>query len=295
MKVRLKPMDLFIHHQEVAQGLSALEASIARLTEVLAHSVVSIELETASDDRSPIRRVCEAYSAIDYGMEDEVGTSVVCLGVLGVSTEILRRAEAVNVAKAEFKAICTPLQGIRIRIPVKGAASPTKAIPALRVVLRNIQRSDVNLLAAYRKIPILDAPPASVTYTRANTRAVYRKSIEEIGAILNHREGPAAMADRARLDTLDRRETHLALVKARYQNIRANVLYAHLDPRGRGRIQISAELPLLYAKGRRAQLPEVRFPVPAEITSPRARQPKMETVPFLRSIPVYRYARVSSL
>jgi hypothetical protein len=51
--------------------------------------------------------VCEAYSAIDYRM-----------------------------AKLKFKAICTPLQGIRIRIPV------------------------------------------------ANTRAVYRKRIEEIDALL---------------------------------------------------------------------------------------------------------------
>jgi hypothetical protein len=73
-------------------------------------------------------------------MDDEIGTSVVCLGVLGVSTDLLRRAEVVNTAKLKFKAICTPLQGIRIRIPVKGTGSPTKAIPALRVILRNIQR-----------------------------------------------------------------------------------------------------------------------------------------------------------
>jgi hypothetical protein len=287
-------MDLSLHRQHVARALTALEAAISRLTDTLAHSVISIEVEAAADERSPIRRVCEAYSAIDYRMDDDVGTSVVCLGVLGVSTEILRRAEAVNAAKAEFKAICTPLQGIRIRIPLKGAASATKAIPALRVILRNIQRSDVNLLAAYRKIPILDAPPASVTYTRANTRAVYRKSIEEIDKMLKNLEGPAAMADRARLETLDRRETHLALVKAHYQNIRANVLYARLDLRGRGRIQISAELPLLYAKGRRAQSPEVRFPAAAEVTNPpgRVRQSRLDAAPFLRSLPVYRYAHV---
>jgi hypothetical protein len=284
-------MDLVFHRQQVARALTALEAAISRLTDALAHAVVSIEVEASTDERNPVRRVCEAYSAIDYRMDDDVGTSVVCLGVLGVSAEIRRRAEAVNAAKAEFKSICTPLQGIRIRIPVKGAASATKAIPALRVILRNIQRSDVNLLAAYRKIPILDAPPASVTYTRANTRAVYRKSIEEIDEMLGNLEGPAAMADRSRLETLERRETHLALVKARYQNIRANVLYARLDPRGRGRIQISAELPLLYAKGRRAQSPEVRFPA-AEVTNPpsRVRQAKLGAAPFLRSIPVYRYA-----
>jgi hypothetical protein len=283
-------MDLSAHRQQVARALTVLEASLTRLTDALAHATITIEVEPTSDQRSPIRRICEAYSAIDYQMDDEIGTSVVCLGVLGVSTEIRRRAEAVNAAKGKFKAICTPLQGIRIRIPVKNATSPTKAIPALRVILRNIQRSDVNLLAAYRKIPLLDAPPASVTYTRANTRAVYRKSIEEIDQLLMNLQGPTAIADRARLETLDRRETHLALVKSRYQNIRANVLYARLDPRGRGRIQISAELPLLYYKGRHAQSPEVRFPDPETPTHPsRVRQSKLGTAPFLRSIPVYRY------
>jgi hypothetical protein len=105
-------------------------------------------------------------------------------------------------------------------------------------------------------------------------------------------ESAKPCSDRARLETLDARETHLALVKSRYQNIRANALYARLDQRGRGRIQISAELPLLYAKGRHPQPPEVRFPDPeAPATPSRVRQTKLEVAPFLRSIPVYRYAR----
>jgi hypothetical protein len=62
--------------------------------------------------------------------------------------EFVRRAEAVNAAKLKFRALCTPLQGIRIRIPVKDEPLPTKKIPAIRVILRNIQRSDLNLLAA---------------------------------------------------------------------------------------------------------------------------------------------------
>jgi hypothetical protein len=278
--------------QQVARSLSALETGIAGLVNSLAHSAVAANLE-AADDRMSIPRACEAYSAIDYRMDDEVGTSVVCLGVLGVTTEILRRAEAVNVIKAEFKAICAPLHGIRIRVPVKDEPSPTRAISAMRVILRNIQRSDLNLLAAYRKIPILDAPPASITYTRANTRSVYRKSVDELYGLLSNAEGPTAAADRARLETLDRRETHFAFVKERYQNVRANVLYARLDPRGRGRMQIAAELPIMYAKGRRAEPPLVQFPAHADLASQmrRIRQPKIEATPFLQSILVYRYVR----
>jgi hypothetical protein len=145
--------------------------------------------------------------------------------------------------------------------------------------------------AAYRKIPILTRPPATVTYTRANTRNVYRKTVDEIADMLSNVSSPAAIADRERLTTLDRRVTHLALVRHRYQNIRANILYARLDPKGRGRIQISAELPLIYATGRRSEPPEVNYPAnPEHLGKPmRARASKLETEPLLRSLPVYRY------
>jgi hypothetical protein len=155
---------------------------------------------------------------------------------------------------------------------------------------------DLNVHAAYRKIPILDAPPASVTYTRANTRSVYRKTIDKIADMLSNIHSAVAAADRELLTTLDRSHTHLALARYHYANIRANVLYAHLDPKGRGRIQITAELPLIYATGRRAGAPEVHFPTDADDSEPkRTRASKLETDPFLRSLPVYRYSRPSLL
>lgn len=280
-------VDLDSHRQEIAKRLSALESAIARLIDALSHGNFSAQVEN-SNERGAIRRICEAYSTIDYKMDDDVNESPVCLGVLGVNADTIKKAQAVNQAKLSFKEACTPLQGIRIRIPVKGENSPTKAIPAVRVILRNIQRSDLNLLAAYRKIPILDAPPATVTYTRANTRAVYRKSIEEISDMLANLTSPAALADREIMANLDRRVSHLALVKQRYENVRANVLYARLDPKGRGRIQIGAELPLIYATGRRAEQPEIQFPVSAD-KAQRTRQSKLEPEPLLRSLPAYRY------
>jgi hypothetical protein len=59
----------------------------------------------------------------------------------------------------------------------------------------------------------------------------------------------------------------------------------------RDRTQISAELPLIYATGRRTELPEVHFPADPDDTtkSKRTRASKLEEEPFLRSLPVYRY------
>jgi hypothetical protein len=284
-------MDLTTHREHIARALLDLESAMQRLVEALAHRANTAIVENETSESSATRRICEAYSTIDYAMDDEVNQSPVCLGLVGVNADTLKRAHVVNAAKAGFKNLCAPLQGIRVRIPVKGGSSPTQAIPAIRVILRNIQRSDLNLLAAYRKIPILDVPPKTVTYTRANTRAVYRKSVEEIAAMLENLNSPAAIADRERLAALDRRVRHLALVKDRYQNIRANVLYARLDSSGRGRIQISAELPLLYATGRSTQSPAVNFPPPDDDASApqRTRKSKLEAEAYLLSLPVYRY------
>jgi hypothetical protein len=280
-------MDSSSRRPEIANALSKLETAIARLVDALSHRPVIANINGATDG-SAIRRACEAYSAINYEMEDEIGDSVVCLGVIGVSAEILKQAQAVNAAKAELKALFAPLQRVRTRVPVKG--SQTKAIPALRIILRSIQRSDLNVNAAYRKIPMLAAPPATVTYTRANTRSVYRKTIDEIADMLSNIHSPTAPADRERLSRLDRRITHLALVRYRYQNIRANILYSRLDVSGRGRVQISAELPLLYATGRRPAAPEVQFPAEPDVSKPpRTRESKLEPEPYLSTLPVYRY------
>ena len=285
-------MDISPHVPQIAKALTSLETALERLTEALSHRPVIANIggatERGDSHRSAIRRACEAYSAIDYEMDDEIGDSVVCLGVIGAPSDVLKRAQAVNAAKAALETLFVPLQRVRIRVPVKG--SQTKAIPALRVILRHIQRSDLNVNAAYRKIPILSVPPKTVTYTRANTRNVYRKTVDEIADMLSHVSSPAASADRERLELLDRRTTHLALVRHRYQNIRANILYARLDPKGRGRIQISAELPLIYATGRHAEPPQVTFPTNADDTLPRrTRASKLEAEPWLRCLPVYRY------
>jgi hypothetical protein len=283
-------VDLHAHRSQVAQTLEALEASLARLVSVLAHSRANVSLEDAAEP-SPVRRVCEAYSAINYQMEDEVGESVICPGVVAADLGAMRCAAEVNALKERFKKICAPLRRVQMRIPVKGEV-PTRKLSAIRVILRNIQRSDLNLLAAYRKIPLLGVPPASITYTRAYTRSVYRKSVDELFTLLSTSDGPKASADRARLESLSPRETHLAFVKHHYGNIRANIVNARLDARGRGRLQIAAELPILYSPGRRPPA-EVRFPAPQdqELGPRRSRQHKIEAEAFLQTIPVYRYTR----
>ena len=281
------------HKLAIAAALRELEHALDRFVRALAHDTGPVNAEGARSDADARRRICEAYAAIDYGQDDEVNHSLTCLGLAGVAAAVIDRAEAVNEAKSYLKEVCAPLQNARIRMPVKDGQGGrvVKSLPLVRVILRELQRSDLNLLAAYRRIPILTGRVARVAYTRALTRAVYRKSRAEIATMLEASNRATAAADLALLQRLPARETHLALAKERYTNIRANVWFHGLDARNRGRVMVSAELPLLYPVGRSKALPEVRYPSAEEGTplQARPRSGKLADAPFLESLPVYRY------
>ena len=272
----------------VAAGLRGLERRLERLATGLAHSSsVWLCIDGAATPSVALRYVIAAYTTIDLEMDDAPGTSVVCLGVVGAPRSVVELAASVNEAKANLKAICAPLQDQRIRVP---DGEGTRAMPLIRVILRSLQRSDLNLLAAYRRIPLLEAAPLRVAYTRARTRSVYRKPVGDVAAMLANAEGARALSDRARLAALPSGERHVALVRDHYENVRANVGYVVPGTDGRRRLQMAAELPLLYAARRGGPPPEVSFPSPRAAAEPiRRRQSRLEARPLLETLPVFRY------
>jgi len=277
----------------IAVALKDLERALGLFVRALSHESAPVSAETAGSEREARRLVCEAYATISYAPDDQVNESPVCLGVIGGSAAVIGRAEAVNAAKDELRERCKKIQNVRVSIPVKNGkgGQVVKMLPLVRVILRELQHSDLNLLAAYRKVPILSGRVRRVAYIRARTRSVYRKTRAEIAALLDGIDRPGVTEDRARLQRLTERETHLALVKGRYTNVRANVWFDGLDARNRGRVQVSAELPLLYRLGRSQEIPEIKYPQAEEGARHAARQRtgKLEAEQFLDTLPVYRY------
>jgi len=268
------------------------------LVQAPSHESTPVSSERARAEREARRLVCDAYATIDYAPDDQVNESPVCLGVIGGSAAVIDRAEAVNAAKEELRERCNALSSLRVRVPVKDGKGGrvVKSLPLVRVILRELQRSDLSLLAAYRQIPILTGRVKRVAYTRARTRAVYRKDRASILALLQGQDRTGSDDDLARLKRLPASETHLGLVKEHYANIRANVWFHGLDARSRGRMLVSAELPLLYPLGRSKEIPEIKYP-PNEkygeeegaLLPTRERTGKLEAEPFLDTLPVYRY------
>jgi len=288
------PLNHDDHTLAIAGSLRELERRLDLLVQAVSHESAPVSVEGARTEREARRLVCEAYATIDYAQDDAVNESPVCLGVLGGSAAVIDRAEAVNAARDALRECCKAISHLRVRVPVKDGKGGrvVKSLPLVRVILRELQRSDLSLLAAYRQIPILTGRVKRVAYTRARTRAVYRKDRVALIKMLQAQDRPGTDDDLARLKRLPASETHLALVKEHYANVRANVWFHGLDSRSRGRVLVSAELPLLYPLGRAKEIPEIKYPTAAEegaSLSPRERAGKLEAEPFLATLPVYRY------
>lgn len=275
--------------EEVSTALRSLERALAELVQALAHRADPLAVRDAPSDMSARQRVVEAFGQIDYGVEDDVRATPVCVGVVGTSRDVIAMAERVNEAKARLRAICSAMHGVKVRLPTSADAhASTELVPLTRAILRSIQRSDLNLTAAYRRVPILELRPTVVAFTQAYTRKVERRERSVLLDQLLQSNKPGAERDCTRLRAC--RDRWLAVVYSHYANVRANVWYDGLDSRGRGRVQVAAELPLLYAQGRKLAFPEVRWPNPVVRKGPAHERPgRLADEPFLETMSVYRY------
>lgn len=276
--------------ERMSSALRALERALEALSQSIAHRADPLAVQDAASEADARTRVVEAYGQIDYGVEDDVRSTTVCVGVLGTSREVVALAKRANEAKAQLRQVCSEMHGVKVRLPAASVErATTELVPLTRAILRSIQRSDLNLTAAYRRIPVLEVRPAVVAFTQALTRKVERRARAELLDQLLRSSKPGADRDCARLRAC--RDRWLAVVYAHYANVRANVWFDGLDARGRGRVQVAAELPLMYAQGRSTAFPEIRWPRPTSRSgATRERAGRLAEEPLLETLSVYRYA-----
>jgi hypothetical protein len=281
----------------VAAALREFERELDAFVQNLAHGKALVSLDAPFATNHPVETVCSAFATVDYDMEDEVHSSATCVGVVCASQATVDQAVRLNEAKERLRHTCAPLQKHRMRVRVRDADGNenVRMTSLVRVILRNIGRSHLNLLSAYRQVPVLGATPVRIAFTRTLTRRVRRVTRDALLERLEFSEKPGAAEDRQRLRASPDR--HLALVDPHSPNVRANVWYHSRDARNRDRVQIGAELPILYREGRRRELPEIGYPDPADWARSadgprRPRAAKLEAEPFLSTLPVFRYRPV---
>ena len=133
---------------------------------------------------------CKHRSKLSLDQDtDRVNRSLTCYGAVGVPRRLMNMAVRVNREKSQFKATFREIANKRVRIA--GRDSNNRPVVELKavamVILRQLQSSSVNRLAAYREVRLFDATPLSIAFTESYNRSVPTKSAAELIAELTLR------------------------------------------------------------------------------------------------------------
>ena len=265
--------------------------------EMVGETLVGLKAPMAPD--AGRRLAAAAYGHLEHDGDHDptkrkAPSSVKCYGVIGVPKRFIDRATDINIAKKGLKEKLKPLAGKQMRVRVKQPdGEMTREKRDLRTVaMRRLQSSHINLLAAYRQIPVLTEQVRAIRFDHVTTHKTVAHTAKELIERLSRGTlSPLAAADLVRLKAIPADESLSHPSHNSYSRVRARVLLAsrcHEKRRGRpsqGKRLMTAELPILYPVHPAWPEPEITLPSFREEEGPERR---LEDEPFVKSLNYYR-------
>lgn len=252
---------------------------------------VVIGFEKTITGRRGRKLAADAYAKLTYDDDDKTNKSIKCYGIVGAPMRLIKLAQQVNQAKDEFKDAIAPISNRRMHVGTTDVdGKPKKLTRELStLVLRQIQRSDVNLLAAYRHIPVVTEAVDEFRFMYVQTRSIARKTVQQLIDKLDVDPGATALEDLQRLRGLERDE-FLVRAGEYYNRMRVRIVYPRRVPvkkyphRTIKAYEIRhAELPLLFPMTHKVRRPTVLLPKFKELDR-KARPQQMEDELFVMSL-----------
>ncbi len=230
----------------VGKALRNLDSALARLDELLATDCSWASVEGEATFSSAMAKVCAAYAEIDGDTGSHRATPG-CRGIVAVTPRVIAAAHCVNAAKGELIVACTGLRGNTSmkRLDQEGRPSWV-SIHKHRLLLTALGRPNLNLFAAYRKIPILTGIPQRVRFGSRYGCSVGSVTRETIADQLRRRHDADSFEDLKKIDQLPKSETTLALRTNLCPYPFARVLFEGFNVQGRFFETITTIAPILY-------------------------------------------------
>lgn len=273
----------------VGKALRNLDSALARLDELLATDYSWVSVDGEANFSTAMARVRAAYAEIDGDTGDHRAMPG-CRGIVAVTPRVIAAAHCVNAAKGELIVACTGLRGNTSvkRLDQEGRLSWVN-INKHRVLLTALGRPNLNLFAAYRKIPILTGVPKRVRFGIQRAYTVKPIAREKIAARLRRRHDVDSFEDLRKVDQLPRSETTLALREPSRLYPLARVLFEGFNVQGRSSETMSTVVPILYFAAGVA--PTVLYTGPR--SCPRTSRSGRKICPqqYLKTVRVHRYLR----
>jgi hypothetical protein len=273
----------------VGKALRNLDSALARLDALLATDCSWVSVEGEANFSTAMAKVRTAYAEID-GETGSHSAMPGCRGIVAVTPGVIAAAHCVNAAKGELIVACTGLRGDTSvkRFDQEGRPSRVK-IHKHRLLLIALGRPNLNLFAAYRKIPILTGIPQRVRFGIQYGYSVQPIARENIAARLRRRHNVDSFEDLRKVDQLPRSETTLALRDNSRPYPFAGVLFEGFNGQGRSSETMSTAVPILYPAAGVA--PTVLYAGPR--SCPRTNRSGRKICPqqYLKTMRVHRYLR----
>lgn len=174
------------------------------------------EASTYPDDQAALSTVKSAIAKLEYEDEEQaIGDNATTLAVAGVSPTLMNLLEDVNQAKNALKTGFAEISNFRVQ-------TDEGVVPLSQLVLRSLGRARFKRQEAYRHIFCFEQIPESIGFSQSLIRTVAKKDIEEVLIWLSRQAGGSESSYYHTVSALPF-GTKLAMVKGRYNSVRANV------------------------------------------------------------------------
>lgn len=269
------------HRMAIQMLLSGLDDRIAALCDNLEDNVDYIWTENATYPASneALHCVSSAIRKLEYDDEElAVGDNANIQAVVACNEKLMALVEDVNSAKLQLKAGFAEVTNYRVK-------TDEGILPLSQVILRSLARARYKRQEAYRQLFCFNEIPLTIGFSSSLIRTVAKRTPEEILIWLSRQSGGSDSSYYHDISNLPF-DTSLAVVKGRYNSLRANIKFADR------RQMVPASLPIFIPlKGSRRL--DIRRPKPREDTPSRQTRSdtKLEDQPLftLGAISVYQY------
>lgn len=290
MAARKKRRDLTVEETiPLGNAVRHLDSALARLDELLASDYRWVSVGDESSPSAAMAKVRAAYTEIDGDPSPDRRALPGCRAIVAVTPRVIAAACSVNNAKTELQAVCKGLRGMVYVGMTCRNDRVTRNPSRLSLALEAVGRPDLNMFAAYRKVPILTGAPRRVVLTIRQSRAVYRTPRDTIANRLRSRSDADSIDDLSQIQQLQQSEATLALLTTSRPFPEAGVWFDGFDARGRSYFNFATGMPIIYVAA--GATPAVEYK--GSTHSP-SRKPVVVSVcpnQYLKTMRVHRYLR----
>ena len=231
-----------------------------------------------------------AMRQIEYDDEQDPNTVIMCPGLLGASAATLERVRELNLAKDRLRTVLVSMEKIRIqeRDPVTGERVK---MSLARFALHAMGRARLHRHQAWRHWRLLEAMPVGMGFTWAHTRKVKRIDVATAQRWLEDKGDNLSILEQRELLAPLPPDQPLAYIKKSPTHVRVNLTWGP-DENAPQASQVCAALPVLFPCRPGQALPPfaaLRQSSEADPGRRKRRDRKVEEIPFLPAIHVYRY------